>query len=88
MKKRPLQVPRWPEHRPAHAGRLERSRKARWKHGRYSAKVIQERRELRALLRHVRELLRARAGHNRTAGYHSVPSYRDFYRSATKAGKS
>ena len=37
---------------------LERSRKARWKHGRYSAKAIQDRRELRALLRHVRELLR------------------------------
>ena len=37
---------------------LERSRKARWKHGRYSAKTIQDRRELRALLRHMRELLR------------------------------
>ena len=35
---------------------LERSRKARWKHGRYSAKAIEDRRELRALLRHVREL--------------------------------
>ena len=33
---------------------LERSRKARWKHGRYSAKSIEDRRELRALLRHVR----------------------------------
>jgi hypothetical protein len=36
---------------------LERSRKARWKHGRYSAKAVQDRHELRALLRHVRELL-------------------------------
>jgi hypothetical protein len=36
---------------------LERSRKARWKHGRYSAKAIEDMRELRALLRHMRELL-------------------------------
>jgi hypothetical protein len=34
---------------------LERSRKARWKHGRYSVETIEARRELRALIRFVRE---------------------------------
>lgn len=36
---------------------LERSRKARWKHGRYSVENIQARRELRAMLQHIRELV-------------------------------
>jgi hypothetical protein len=34
---------------------LERSRKARWKHGRYSVQTTEARRGLRALLRYIRE---------------------------------
>jgi hypothetical protein len=35
----------------------ERSRKASWKHGRYSAEAIQRRREARAIIRAIRELI-------------------------------
>jgi hypothetical protein len=36
---------------------LERSRKARWKHGYYSAKAIAERKEIREILEESKELL-------------------------------
>ncbi len=36
---------------------LERSRKARWKHGGRSQATIQRRRESRAIIRHIRELI-------------------------------
>jgi hypothetical protein len=35
---------------------LERSRRARWKHGRYAAEKIKSRRETRALIQRAREL--------------------------------
>jgi hypothetical protein len=35
----------------------ERSRKASWKHGRYTAEAIKRRREARELIRAIRELI-------------------------------
>ena len=42
---------------PRTAEGLERSRKARWRHGHYSAEAMAERREARASVRFLRELL-------------------------------
>jgi len=36
---------------------MERSRMASWKHGRYSAEAVQRRREARAIIRVIRELM-------------------------------
>jgi hypothetical protein len=55
--KRPL-PPAWRQERPMKPEGLERSRRANWKHGYYSAKAKQERREARNEMSTLRELLK------------------------------